>query len=52
MSLLKQNTTKKKKVNKLSNLLKPEKKFGAENNKKYQIEIIINNMVYGKKATN
>ena len=48
MSLLEQNTTKKKQVDNKP-LLEPEKdmEFVVKGNKEYKIEAIINNAVYG-----
>ena len=50
MSLLEQDITKKKQVNKT--LSEPKREFEAENNKKYEVKAIINNMIYGKEANN
>ena len=44
MSLLEQNITRKKQGDQLPEL----KKFEAENNKKYEIEAIIDNVVYSQ----
>lgn len=46
MSLLEQDTIKKKQVNVL---LEPEREFEAKDNMRYKVESIINSVVYGKK---
>ena len=48
MSLLKQDTTRKERMNKL--FLEPELKFDAGNNKKYKVKAIINSAVFAKEA--
>ena len=48
MSLLKQDTTKKRRMNKL--FPEPEPEFDAGNNKEYEIEAIIDSAVYAKEA--
>ncbi len=50
MSLLEQDTIKKRRVNKA--LPEPEKniKFEAEDNMKYKVKAIINRVVYGQQA--
>ena len=48
MSLLEQNITRKKQMNEL--FLKPEPEFNASNNKKYEVEAIIDSIVYTKEA--
>ena len=48
ISLLKQNTTRKKQINEL--FLEPEPKFDAGNNKEYEVEAIINSTVYAKEV--
>ena len=52
ISLLKQNTIKKRRVNKLSKLLKSEKEFEARDNKEYEVKSIINSVVYSRKVNN
>lgn len=47
ISLLEQNITRKRQVNKLS---EPEKEFETEDNKKYKVKTIINSIVYGKEV--
>ena len=51
MSLLKQDTIKKKRVDNKA-LPEPEKEFEAGDNKEYEVEIIINSTVYGQQANN
>lgn len=46
MSLLKQDITRKIQVN--DALSEPQKRFEAENNKKYKVKSIVNNIVYSK----
>ena len=48
VSLLEQNTTRKGQMNEL--FPKPEPEFDAGNNKKYEVEAIIDSAVYAKKA--
>ena len=48
MSLLEQDITKKKRINKL--FLKPEPKFDTGNNKEYEIEVIRDSTIYAKKV--
>ena len=36
----------------MNKLLELKKKFETEKNKEYEIKIIINNMIYGKKVNN
>ena len=48
MSLLEQDTTKKRQMNKL--FPKPEPEFDAGNNKKYEVKIIKDSVVYTKEA--
>ena len=48
MSLLEQNTTRKEWINEL--FPEPEPKFDAVNNKEYEVEAIINSVVYAKEA--
>ncbi len=51
MSLLEQDTTRKRRVNK--ELPEPEREFEAgDNNKEYEVEAIIDSAVYGKEANN
>ncbi len=49
MSILEKDITKKGQVNKLA---KSEREFEAENNKEYKVKVIIDSLVYGKKANN
>lgn len=49
MSLLEQDTTRKGQVNEPVNDLS-EREFEAGNNKKYEVEVIINSAVYGQKT--
>ena len=51
MSLLKQDITKKKQVNKKT-LLESKKKFEVREDKKYKVKAIINSVMYGKKMAN
>ncbi len=48
MSLLEQDTTRKRRVDKA--LPEPEKEFEAGDNKEYEVEAIIDSAVYGQKA--
>ena len=48
MSLLEQDTTTKKRINKL--FLEPEPEFDAGNNKKYKVEAIKDSAIYAKEA--
>ena len=48
MSLLEQNTIKKKQINEL--FPEPELEFDISNNKKYKIETIKNSIIYIKKT--
>ena len=48
MSLLKKDTTKKRRMNKLFS--EPEPEFDAGNNKEYKVEVIKNSVIYAKKA--
>ena len=48
MSLLKQDTTKKGRINEL--FLEPEPEFDAGDDKKYKVETIKDNAVYAKEA--
>ena len=48
LSLLEQDTTKKGRMN--EPFLKPEPEFNVDNNKKYEVEAIIDSAVYAKKA--
>ena len=48
MSLLKQDTTRKKWINEL--FPEPKPKFDIGNNKKYKVEVIIDSAVYAKEA--
>ena len=52
MSLLKQDSTRKKQVN--NALSEPEKllKFKARDNKQYEVKAIINSTIYGQQANN
>ncbi len=52
MLLLKKETTKKRQVNELNKLSKIEKEFEAGNNKEYKVKVMINSVMYGKKANN
>ncbi len=47
MSLLKQNTTRKKRVNKALTELEKDLEFEAGGSKKYKVKAIIDSMVYG-----
>ncbi len=51
MSLLEQNTTRKRRVDNKA-LPKPEKEFEAEDHKEYEVEAIIDSVVYGQQANN
>ncbi len=51
MSLLKQDTTRKGKVDRKA-LPEPEKEFEAGDNKEYEVKAIINSAVYGQQANN
>lgn len=51
MSLLKQDITKKRRVNKKT-LSKLENEFEAGNNKEYEFKVIINRVMYDKKVRN
>ena len=48
MSLLEQDTTRKGRMNEL--LLEPEPEFDTSNNKKYEVEEIIDSVIYVKEA--
>ncbi len=50
MSLLEQDTTRKDQVN--NALLEPEKEFKVKDDKEYEVEAIINSVVYGKMINN
>ncbi len=47
MSLLEQNTTRKRRVDKALPELEKEFEFEVEDNKKYEVEAIIDTAVYG-----
>ena len=49
MSLLEWNTTRKERVDNKA-LPEPENKFKAGDDKKYEVETIINSIVYGQQA--
>ena len=54
VSLLEQDIIRKKRINNQANqaLLVSKREFEAKNNKKYKIEAIINDIIYGHKAKN
>ena len=53
MSLIKEDTRKKKQVNKDNALLEPKKKFETtKDNKKYKVKSIIDSMMYFKEVKN
>lgn len=52
MSMLEQNIIRKRQVNQSNTLLELELEFKAGNNKKYEINSIIDNVVYSKNANN
>ncbi len=52
MSLPKQDTIKKGRVNKFNKPLKLEKEFEARNNKEYEVKAIIYSIVYGNETIN
>lgn len=54
MLLLNQNITRKKQVyqNNANCLLESKKEFEVESNKKYKVELIVNNAMYGKEIEN
>lgn len=48
--LLEQHILRKKRV--IKKLLKLEKEFEARDNKQYEVKVIIDSVIYGKKANN
>ena len=52
VSLLKQDTTKKRQINKTLSEPKKELKFKTQGNKEYEIKAIIDSAVYGQKINN
>ena len=50
MSLLEQDTIRKKQIDKALPKLEKNLKFEAKSNKKYEIEVIIDSVVYGQQA--
>ncbi len=48
VSLLKQDTIRKRRVNNALQELEKDLEFEAENNKKYEVKAIIDNVVYGQ----
>ena len=52
MSLLEQNITKKEQIDKTLPESEKELEFEAKSNKKYEVEAIIDSVVYGQQANN